>query len=73
MIECVGVSLIELQAGVCRWPLGDVGSDEFRFCGAPSPAIGGPYCQKHHALAYEPADARQRWNRWATKGLHAAA
>lgn len=54
----VRVTIVELKEAMCRWPLGDPASPEFRYCGSPSHA--GPYCSYHGGLAYQPADARQR-------------
>ena len=36
------VTIIELREAMCKWPLGDPASPEFRYCG--SPAATGPYC-----------------------------
>jgi len=54
----VRVTIVELKEAMCRWPLGDPTSPEFRYCG--SPAHSGPYCPYHGGLAYQPADARRR-------------
>jgi GcrA cell cycle regulator len=52
------VTIIELKEAMCRWPLGDPASSEFRYCG--SPAASGPYCGYHCSLAYQPAHERRR-------------
>jgi GcrA cell cycle regulator len=52
------VTIVELKEAMCRWPLGDPTSSEFRYCG--SPAITGPYCAYHSGLAYQPAHERRR-------------
>jgi len=53
------VTIVELKESMCRWPLGDPSSPEFRYCG--SPAYGAtPYCKHHGALAYQPAQERRR-------------
>ena len=52
------VTIIELKEAMCRWPLGDPASSEFRYCG--SPAASGPYCAYHGSLAYQPAHDRRR-------------
>ena len=52
------VTIIELKEAMCRWPLGDPASSEFRYCG--SPAASGPYCAYHGSLAYQPAHERRR-------------
>jgi GcrA cell cycle regulator len=52
------VTIIELKEAMCRWPLGDPASSEFRYCGSPS--ASGPYCAYHCGLAYQPAQDRRR-------------
>lgn len=53
------VTIMELREGMCRWPLGDPTTPEFRFCGAQSFA-GIPYCAHHSRIAYQPAAERRR-------------
>jgi GcrA cell cycle regulator len=52
------VTIIELKEAMCRWPLGDPTTAEFRYCG--SPVASGPYCAYHGRLAYQPAQERRR-------------
>jgi len=52
------VTIVELKEAMCRWPLGDPATAEFRYCG--SPAASGPYCAYHGSLAYQPAQERRR-------------
>ena len=52
------VTIVELKEAMCRWPLGDPTSPEFRYCG--SPAASGPYCVHHGKLAYQPVQDRRR-------------
>ncbi len=52
------VTIVELKEAMCRWPLGDPTSPEFRYCG--SPVASGPYCAHHGRLAYQPAQDRRR-------------
>jgi len=52
------VTIVELREAMCRWPLGDPTSPDFRYCG--SPAAAGPYCAHHGKLAYQPAQDRRR-------------
>ncbi|HLY00432.1 MAG TPA: GcrA family cell cycle regulator [Roseiarcus sp.] len=52
------VTIVELKESMCRWPLGDPASSEFRYCG--SPAATRPYCAYHAGLAYQPAQERRR-------------
>ncbi len=44
-------SFLDLDSQTCRWPVGDPGSRDFFFCGAP-PLAGRPYCAGHCARAY---------------------
>jgi GcrA cell cycle regulator len=54
-----GVTIMELREGVCRWPLGDPTTAEFRYCGGG--AISGlPSCAHHAQVAYQPATERKR-------------
>src|SRR5580698_4521077 len=52
------VTIVELKESMCRWPLGDPATSEFRYCG--SPTASGPYCTYHGGLAYQPAQDRRR-------------
>jgi GcrA cell cycle regulator len=54
----VRVTIVDLKESMCRWPLGDPTSADFRYCGSPSQS--GPYCAHHGGLAYQPSDARRR-------------
>jgi GcrA cell cycle regulator len=54
------VTLMELRESMCRWPMGDPTTPEFRFCGANSPIGSGPYCAHHARVAYQPAQDRRR-------------
>jgi GcrA cell cycle regulator len=55
------VTITELREAMCRWPLGDPTSAEFRFCGAKKPPEGsGPYCTYHSRIAYQPVQDRRR-------------
>ncbi len=53
------VTIMELRETMCRWPIGDPGREDFRFCGAKS-QVGVPYCQHHSAIAYQPVVDRRR-------------
>jgi len=52
------VTIVDLKEAMCRWPLGDPTSSDFRYCG--SPAASGPYCAHHGRLAYQPVQDRRR-------------
>lgn len=55
------VTILELKEAMCRWPLGDPTSSEFRFCGAKKPTEAtGPYCAYHSRIAYQPVQDRRR-------------
>ena len=53
------VTIVELNEAMCRWPLGDPTSGEFRYCGSPAPGAA-PYCTYHGKLAYQPVQDRRR-------------
>ncbi len=53
------VTIVELREAMCRWPLGDPTTPEFRYCGIQSPG-SGPYCAHHGRMAYQPAQDRRR-------------
>ncbi len=50
----IGVSMMELDATMCRWPLGDPREEKFSFCGDGS-IPGLPYCEAHSKVAYQAA------------------
>ena len=50
-IEVNVVTLDRLGTNMCSWPVGDPGSEDFRFCGEPA-VPGKPYCQPHCKIAY---------------------
>jgi GcrA cell cycle regulator len=55
------VSIMDLRESMCRWPLGDPASPDFRYCGAKMQiGLGGPYCTYHARIAYQPAHDRRR-------------
>ncbi len=53
------VTIVELRESMCKWPLGDPSSPDFRYCGSPAQSAT-PYCQYHGKLAYQPAQDRRR-------------
>jgi GcrA cell cycle regulator len=53
------VTLMELRESMCRWPLGDPTTSEFRFCGSKTPGTGA-YCAHHSRIAYQPPQDRRR-------------
>lgn len=48
------ISIIDLRETTCRFPIGDPRTDDFGYCGAPSPIGGSPYCEFHHRIVYVP-------------------
>ncbi len=58
------VTIMELRDTMCRWPLGDPTSADFRFCGHRSGPVG-PYCAEHAQLAFQPTQERRRVERIA--------
>lgn len=50
-------TLIELTPSTCRWPVGEVRSRDFFFCGAAA-VPDHPYCIAHCLRAYSAADQR---------------
>lgn len=50
------VSLLDLQPGDCKYPIGDPRHEGFGFCGAE--AGHGSYCQHHRALVYVSPEKR---------------
>jgi GcrA cell cycle regulator len=53
------VTIVELKEAMCRWPLGDPTTPEFRYCGIQSTG-SGPYCAHHGKMAYQPVQDRRR-------------
>jgi GcrA cell cycle regulator len=53
------VTIVDLKEAMCKWPLGDPTSPDFRYCGSATTGAG-PYCQHHAKLAYQPAQDRRR-------------
>ncbi|MGJ3232923.1 MAG: GcrA family cell cycle regulator [Oceanicaulis sp.] len=52
-------TVLTLREGMCKWPIGDPGDTEFRFCGRRSKP-GSAYCEAHAQLAYQPQNKRKR-------------
>ncbi len=53
------LTLLELDACSCRWPIGDPRSEDFRFCGAPTQP-GDIYCAACSRKAFQPKESRTR-------------
>lgn len=54
------VTIMELRESMCRWPMGDPQTPDFRYCGGDAPVGEGPYCKYHARVAYQPAQDRRR-------------
>lgn len=54
-----GACLLDLKESMCKWPIGDPKSPDFRFCGHKK-AEGLPYCEAHAAVAYQVSSRRKR-------------
>ena len=50
-------TILTITEHMCKWPLGDPSTNEFRFCGRGTEA-SDPYCKAHSQLAYQPARRR---------------
>jgi len=62
------VSIMELRESMCRWPLGDPTSSDFRYCGAKMQIGLGPYCAHHARIAYQPAQDRRNREKRVMRG-----
>ncbi len=51
------VTIDDLGNAMCRWPVGDPSTSDFRYCGGTA-LTGRPYCEHHAAMAYEPDKRR---------------
>lgn len=51
VIDGARITVATLESGMCRWPIGDPGDDDFHFCAAPQ-QDGKPYCSHHCDRAY---------------------
>jgi len=54
----IKVTIVDLKESMCKWPLGDPATPEFRYCGASS--TESPYCTFHAKLAYQPTQDRRK-------------
>ena len=55
-------TILTLTEATCRWPIGDPAGEDFYFCGG-SVHPGGPYCEHHTRVAYQPLRSRRRGSR----------
>ncbi|WP_421792722.1 GcrA family cell cycle regulator [Hyphobacterium sp.] len=52
-------TVLTLKDSMCKWPIGDPASGDFRFCGRRTKA-GEAYCEAHAQIAYQPQQKRKR-------------
>lgn len=64
-------TILTITEHLCKWPLGDPTSVDFRFCGRGTDK-GEPYCKSHAQLAYQPSRRRVSTNRAITRTNRAA-
>ena len=64
-------TILTITESLCKWPIGDPTSADFRFCGRGTDK-GEPYCKSHAQLAYQPSRRRVATNRAITRTNRAA-
>ena len=50
-------TILTITEHMCKWPIGDPGADNFRFCGRHTDPEE-PYCLAHSRVAYQPSRRR---------------
>lgn len=50
-------TILTITDHMCKWPIGDPGGDNFRFCGRKTDQ-DEPYCLAHSRVAYQPSRRR---------------
>lgn len=60
-------TILTLTEHMCKWPIGDPTSDEFRFCGRKTDP-DEPYCKAHSMVAYQPSRRRNRSGKMISVG-----
>ncbi len=58
------VDLVDLKEDQCKWPIGDPQENDFHFCGK-SKSEGGPYCEYHAQIAFQPLSRQGARNKTA--------
>lgn len=53
------VTMDTLRPGMCKWPSGDPGKNEFSYCGKGVWSPGKPYCAHHHGIAFQAPQKRR--------------
>lgn len=65
-------TVLTLRDSMCKWPIGDPASSNFRFCGRKTSGEQ-TYCDAHANMAYQPSQKRRRRNSDAAAALDAIA
>ncbi|MEM9600780.1 MAG: GcrA family cell cycle regulator [Pseudomonadota bacterium] len=60
-------TILTLTDRMCKWPIGDPSSDEFRFCGRKTEP-DEPYCKAHSMVAYQPSRRRNSQGKMISVG-----
>ncbi|MGB0907323.1 MAG: GcrA family cell cycle regulator [Maricaulaceae bacterium] len=50
-------TILTIRDHMCKWPIGDPSTDDFRFCGRKTDPAA-PYCEAHSSVAYQPSRRR---------------
>lgn len=57
-VDAGRLTMSNLGAGECKWPIGDPAAEDFHFCGQAT--VGGkPYCAYHAQLAFQPSTSKR--------------
>lgn len=51
-------TILTIRDHMCKWPIGDPSTSEFRFCGRKTEDKDEPYCTAHSRVAYQPSRRR---------------
>ena len=46
-------TILTITDHMCKWPIGDPSTSEFRFCGRKTDDKDEPYCKAHSSVAYQ--------------------
>lgn len=65
------INILSLNEKVCKWPIGEPGDDDFRFCGNRK-ENGSPYCAEHTRVAYQPLEKKKKKNKVLNKRMPAS-
>lgn len=61
--RAIGVSLLDLVEGQCKYPVGDIRTNDLFFCGAPADSLKSrTYCSYCYPILYQPL-AKYRENK----------